>query len=438
MAKNPVTLFSKDLRTLRSVLWLRPAAYCVLAALAAITIAAVDQFLPADVFYWLPEIDASIVRDLLQLLAGSMLTITTVTMSVLMLVLSIATGQASPRAVPELMADPVTQNALGTFLANFVFSLATLLLLGLGVIAGPGITLAFLFATLLVVAALRYLVQWIHHVADTVKINRVIERVCTQAHNVLESFLERAQNEDSVGDAPPRIEGAAVMAQSAGYVQFIDEVAAAELAKSDGLRIAFLVAEGDFVHSARAMANVGGGETESGDAAKKVCGIVTIGHDRSPEGDPVLGFELLAEIASRALSPGINDPQSALICLHYAGSLLARAAQVAPAEFPPPHLANGRVTVIRPTFEAMLIRSVRPVARDGAAMAEVLSAIMDLLMDLAEIAAPDYLDAITEEASRCQDLGQSRLLLEQDRKSLRETGEALGEKIQERRQAGGR
>ncbi len=183
-------VLKNEARAIRTALWFRPTAYCLLAVIVAVLVATVDGFLPRDALAWLPQIDSASVEDLLKLLAGSMLTVATVTLSVLMLVLSLAAGQASPRAVPEVMADPVTQNALGTFLATFVFALTALLLLGFDAVNRPGVTLIFCCALLLVMNSVRYLVQWIHHVADSLKLNRIVHRIHRQAQSVLESYLD--------------------------------------------------------------------------------------------------------------------------------------------------------------------------------------------------------------------------------------------------------
>src|SRR3546814_10272282 len=74
---------------------------------------------------------------------------------------------------------------------------------------------------------------------------------------------------------------------------------------------------------------------------------VVIGFERSREGDPRLGFELLAEIACRSMSPAVNDPQSARACVDYLGALLAAAGSRPPADYPPSHSAAGRVAFVR-------------------------------------------------------------------------------------------
>src|SRR3546814_12463200 len=112
-----------------------------------------------------------------------------------MLVLNLAAGQVSPRAVPEIMADRVTQNAMGTFLGTFVYALSALLLLGFEVVARSGVSLLFLGALLMMLNAVRYLVQWIHHVAEIPKINHPLHRVHRPAVAVLVSYPP---------DAPPK------------------------------------------------------------------------------------------------------------------------------------------------------------------------------------------------------------------------------------------
>jgi uncharacterized membrane protein len=406
-----------EFRAVRTALWFRPSAYCIIAALSAALVATIDGFLPPHILAWLPEVEVSTVTELLKLMAGSMLTVATVTLSVLMLVLSLAAGQASPRAVPEIMADPVTQNALGTFLATFTFALAALLLFGFGAVAGPGVTLIFFGALFLVLNALRYLVQWIHHVAETLKINRMIHRIHRQARAVLEAYLNSGAEAacETAQDVPG--EETAVFASSTGYVQLIDARRLHKLVCDHDLSVRLCVQEGDFVHAHRRLMLVRG-DLAGHELRKALQSTVVVGFDRSHEGDPRLGFELLAEIACRALSPGINDPQTALSCIEYLGSLLALAAAPAAADYPPETTADGRVTFIRSGFDALLERALRPVVRDGAAEAEVMTTVMQVLCDLSASAAPDHLDAVLQEAERAEAFGMSALALERDRQAF--------------------
>ena len=244
-------VLKNEIRAVRTALWFRPTAFCLLAVLAALLLATVGALLPDGVFGWLPDVQVGAVQDLLKLLASGMLTVATVTLSVLMLVLSIAAGQASPRTVPEVMADPVTQNALGTFLATFVYSLTALLLFGLEAVAGPGVTLVFFGALLLAVNAVRYLVQWIHHVAESLKVNRIVHRVHRQATAVLDAYL--AENEAAPADrttlpAQRGREPVELRPETTGYVQLIDAGRLQQIAEELELEIEVCLQEGDFIH----------------------------------------------------------------------------------------------------------------------------------------------------------------------------------------------
>lgn len=418
-------VLKSEAREVRTALWLRPAAFCIAAALGAGLLGSADALLPQAGLGWLPEVEVDTATEVLKLLATGMVTVATVTLSVLMLVLSMAAGQVSPRAVPELMADPVTQNALGTFLATFVYALAALLMIGFGVIGGGGITLVFLGAMLLALNALRYMVQWIHHIAEILKLNRIVHRIHRHAAAVLQEYFNSKSRTHC--EAAAAGEAALVLnPKSTGYVQLIDEHHLHHLAKGHDLTLRLLVQEGDFVHEhGRIMALHC--EAPDEEVLNALRSAVVIASERSHEGDPRLGFELLAEIACRALSPGINDPQSALACVDHLGSLLNMAAACPPDAYPADCSEDGRIAFVRTGFADMLHRAFRPVMRDGAGHAEVLCAIMEVLRELAAEAAPEYLDSLVEEARRAEVLGEAALQLDADKRALCRIGKELRE-----------
>lgn len=429
------TLFpvlKNEIRTVRTALWLRPTAFCIAAALAAALLATANALLPRGSFSWLPEIDVTTVEELLRLLATGMLTVATVTLSVLMLVLSLAAGQVSPRAVPEIMADRVTQNALGSFLATFVYALAALLLLGFGAVSGPGVTLVFFGALLLALNAVRYIVQWAHHVAEILKINHMIDRVHHHGLAVLEAYLGGGADVDCKELPTAGRDVTTVQPDSAGYVQLIDEKRLHHVACDEDLVVRLRVQEGDFIHPHAQLMEVLGAKPQD-EVVEALRGAVVVGYERSHEGDPRLAFVLLAEIACRALSPGINDPQSARSCVQYLGSLLALAASCPPGRYPPSRSADGRVDFVRSDFRVMLERAFRPIMRDGAAMAEVIIAIMSVLRELCRQAAPDYLDCVAEEARRAEALGEASLQHEADKKALHRMADELRSIVARRR-----
>ncbi len=363
-------------------------------------------------------IDQTAVSQLLRMLAGGMLTITTVTLSVLILVLSLAAGQASPRSLPELMADTVIQNALSTFLATFVFAVAALSLFGFGVVEPEGVAFIFAAALLLGAAAMKYLVQWIHHIANHLQLNLIAQRLYLQADASLEDYI-RNRSDFQSSSSDNLVGGITVHPSKAGYVQFIDIDRLQDLAESLDLEVELTLREGDFAHPRQPVMVAAVQDDLSQKSLDGLKSCLVIGPKRTSEGDPLLGFELLAEIACRALSPSLNDPQTALLCVNYMGALLARAAEVPEALYARCCTQNGRVKLVPIGFADMLQRAVRPLVRDGAGSAEVICGLVDLLSVAARSASPEYVPFLLEEAHRARDYALEELSLDADKESMK-------------------
>ncbi|MEQ9329418.1 MAG: DUF2254 domain-containing protein [Rhodospirillales bacterium] len=425
------------LRDIRTALWLRPSLFCLIAIAAALVAGLAGIVVPKSVSELLPAVNTEAVTRFLELLAGSMLTAATVVLSALMLVLNLVAGQASPRAVPELMADRVTQNALGIFLATFVFSVTALLLFAFDSVLGSASMLLFVIAIAMVAMSIGSLLQWIHHVADALKLNRVIERLAFQASYVLDRYIvEDGEGDDDIEETSSPLREAEAMRVTpgfTGYVQFIDLERIGRTAEDNDLRVNILVHEGDFLHPDRAFALVAGPEgAELDEAARTIARSVVLGAERSSEGDPQLGIELLAEVACRSLSPGINDPKSALTCIEYLSALMVRAAKCPASRYPSGILFEGRVRQVRQSFPDLLERAWRPVMRDGGRHAEVICAVMQALSELAEKADRSHLDAVAGEVDRAEAFGEQLLQLEVDRKTLSDIAATARKAIESR------
>src|SRR5690606_29964410 len=170
-----------------------------------------------------------------------------------LLVFNMAASQASPRALPGLMADEATQNALSTFIATFVFAMAGMLGLALEAYDKSRLSLLFGIGLMLTVLALRYLVQWIHHIAGTLRLGNIVARV----HADTQVSLARFQADPYLGAHPVegrrRVEdGTATLATvRSAYLCGIDTDGLQEIAARNGLTIELLCRPGDFLHRDR-------------------------------------------------------------------------------------------------------------------------------------------------------------------------------------------
>ena len=417
-----LSLIRQRLRDIRSALWFRPASFCFGVVLLSVLVVLAEDSLPDTMFRPLPVVEEGTVVTLLQVLAGSMMTVTAVTLSVLMLALSLAVAHASPRTVPELMADSVTQNALGTFLAAFVFSLCGLFLLGVDVAGERALTLIYLIALLLVAAAVVYFVQWMHHVASVIRINKVVSRIHRQSRRVLENYLAQDGRRDPADDIGELENPVDVFPASAGYVQLIDLDTLDRLAAEHDLRVEVLVCEGAFVQCRLPAMRVAAGNSPP---AAALASCLVIGPERSPASDPLLGFELLTEIASRALSSGVNDPQTALLCIDHLSDLLIEAAAVAPEDYPPGWSPTGRVRLLRSDFGSMLQRAYRPIMRDAPGSMEVMTSVVEALTTIARVGQADYVDALRAEVDRALSYALAHLHYDKDKQALKQAAAKL-------------
>ncbi|MBL26343.1 MAG: hypothetical protein CMM50_02160 [Rhodospirillaceae bacterium] len=410
---------------LRSQLWFRPAAFCIVAALISIAVPFAEVLVPKGWVSWFGDTHAATAQEVLKFLASGMLTIITIIMSALMLVLSVASGQASPRAVPELMADPVAQNTLGIFLATFVFSFGALIVIGADLVERRGMAIYAVATLVLVILVLRYLLEVIHHVPDILKINTMIARVHRQAEAVLQQyFAEAADDPAAAGPAPQKIaEGVPVWPKRVGYVRWVDHDLLVEAAEEHNVRIELLFRIGEFVSKAAPLMLVEGLPDDENDrdaVIDRLRSLIAIGSERSSAGDPLLGIDLLAEIASRALSPGINDVGSTITCIDYLESLLAIAGRGAPASYPPAWIGEGRVMRHPVGFAVMLRHAIRGPARDGAMKVEVALEFLSAIKKLTAISDSAYRNDLLSEARRIAGQAEQALALQSDRDRVKD------------------
>jgi uncharacterized membrane protein len=168
------------------------------------------------------------------------------------------------------------------------------------------------------------------------------------------------------------------------------------------------------------------------DAQAQLARSVAIGGERTPEDDPRLGIEILSEIACRALSPSMNDPQSAIVCINYLAALMTRAGQVAATDYPIAQVKGGRVTRRVIAFEQFLIRAFRPVVREGAGQVEVLKRVLYALAEMVPVISKDHLKTVADEADRAAEMARDRLTLEDDRNAVEDAAKAVKAAVRER------
>ena len=266
-------------------------------------------------------------RSILSTIAGSMISVAGTVFAVTFAAVVYASGSYGPRLLTNFMTDRGNQLSLGVFIATYVFALLTLRTIRLpsetgASVSTPGFVpeLSMLTALGLALLSVAVLVYFLHHVPNSIRINNVVAGIGeTALRQVRERYPHRwAGDVIETGEAEV---GEPVTARATGYLEVIDYRTLGRVTREGDRSLRLAVRTGDFVHPGMALAYVEGGLTE--DVADRVLSAFATGSSRTADQDIEFSVDELVEIALRALSPGINDPFTAITCLHWITATLA-------------------------------------------------------------------------------------------------------------------
>jgi uncharacterized membrane protein len=415
-----MTIWSWHIGRFFNKIWVHIALY----GLAGLAVALLAVFgAPLVGLFQRELISTSAVMVLLQILASSMLAVTTFSVSIMLTAFGAAASSATPRATVLLQNDTTTQQVLASFVGAFVFSLVSISGLQIA-LYGPAGRLVLFLATLAVLAlVVVQLVRWIGHLADYGRLADTISRLEQATAAALQArmddpYLGGVPLSDGVLAANPgvgRVDGTVT-----GYVQTIDTAGLQAIAKRLGVQIALRVQPGKFAHPGMALAEVcGAGPVRQADCdAIRRCFV--IGTGRNFQQDPRFGVLSMAEIASRALSPGINDPGTAIDILGRQVRLLCLWQTKAPTE--PSHpdiLVPGLklADLIQDAFAAP--------ARDGAEVIEIGLILQKRLAALIAAKGQDFAAPCLAMSEHALAHARQALVLPQDRQAVEDAAGTL-------------
>ncbi|RRQ24079.1 DUF2254 domain-containing protein [Guyparkeria sp. SCN-R1] len=327
----------------------------------------------------------------LSIIAGSMTTIAGVVFSMTLVVLSLASSQLGPRLLRSFMRDPPTQVVLGTFVATFLYCVLVVLTIRRGDEDAFVPHLSVTLGVLLAVISLGVLIYFIHHVAISIQANQVVARVGHELIDVLERLFPETIGQGPAGESASAPDAAflrrfdreaePVCSSGDGYLQFIDADALMALAVRDDVVVRLECHPGHYVVAGGPLLRVWPTGKRGDKLAREVNAAFALGNQRTSGQDIEFALYELVEIAVRALSPGINDPFTAIACVDRLGSALCRLAT---REMPSPyrHDSEGTLRVIAPSpsFPTMLDAAFDQIRQHGRTNVAVSIRLMETLV----------------------------------------------------------
>jgi len=372
--------------------WFLPLIMTVAAiALSAGTLA-LDRDPPLALYRWLPwseGLGGSNARLIMSTVSGSIITAASLVFSLTLVSLTLAARQLGPRLLSMFMRDRVTQVALGTFVATFVFALLVLASLDDPSDTDLAPRASIFVALLLTLLSFGLLVAFIHHLARSLNADVVVARLAQDLRAQLTELLCTDRQTSDIGNrSPPQWgDGLAIQSHASGYVQTIDCKALVELACAHDTEIAMHRRAGQFVHRGEPIALVRddvGGSEEIGHA---VCGAIVFGPRRTDAEDPEFVFQAIVEIGLRALSPGLNDPYTARTCIDWLGEVLAQVlAGHMPDHLYRDHEGQVRLHTVPHTPAGFFDAALNEIRQSAEGNVPVLIRIAETLARLAAVA----------------------------------------------------
>lgn len=348
----------------------RVALFAGLAVLAVGLVEIAGRYVPDDLAGW---IDVGSVDRLLNHIISAMLVVTTFSLTVMVSVQQNSASQWTPRVHQLLMEDSTTQNTLATFIGAYVYALTAIALREIGWIASDGATISFFVTLLVLIMVIGSLIRWIFHLqtlGSLINISRRIEdRVQEHFHA---RYAAPCLGGHALTDETEIPTGSiAVGAPQSGYVTRIWADGLQEQAIARGIRIYLVAPIGSFVARGEPLALVAMETAPQGAVDtpldQMICEHIPLSDVRTFGQDPRLGLIVLAEVASKALSPGINDAGTAIDVLHRLTRLLVGYED----ESPPDRPTHDRLHVPPLTPDDLIEDAFDAIARDGAGVIEV-------------------------------------------------------------------
>lgn len=307
------------------LLWVKATYFALLAIIAAIASIYLGEFVPFDVFQ---KIGADTVDTILNILASSMLAVTTFSLTTVVSAYAAATSSVTPRATKLLMQDSTAQNALSTFIGSFIFSLIAIIFLNSGMYDQKGRVVLFVVTLGVIAIILVTLIRWIEHLSRLGRVGETSELVEGVTERALlararEPYLGANPLVDRELDIPEN--AIPVRSDETGNVQYMDMEKLDHLSREKDLDIYVVSLPGDFVSVSSVLIYVD--KPVSNETRRELIGAFMIGHERSFEQDPRFGLCVLAEVAARALSAAVNDYGTAIDIINRGVRLLTKYAQ---------------------------------------------------------------------------------------------------------------
>ena len=408
-----------------NALWVIPSAGALLAVLIVFSASWVSALVPSES---LPQIDKETVEGLLDVIASSMLAVSTFSLSIMVSAFASASNSATPRAIELVMGDDNTRMAIASFISAFIFAIIAKVALGIGYYGHNGLFALFVSTILVMLYLIVTLIRWVSTLSQLGRLENTLTKIQTAA----EASLLAYRNDHNMGARwTSTVDALAypLYAERSGYITHIDMASLQQQAEENDWYIHIAVRPGAMIMPDTVLAYVNLQPEQYAKEFEKhpalcLSDCFVMDASRTYEQDPVWGVIVLSEAAQRALSPAVNDPGTSIRVM---SALLHLFVDTIPTKEQLDSIKNyDRLSIVEMNCGEWVEEGFLPIARDGATSVEVGLVMQKVLAGIARN-APET--AMRSAARRVAILARERfvssLLYESDKQKVLSKHEEL-------------
>lgn len=423
--------FSSWWYDLQDSLWFVPAMITIFSLVLALALLQLDHALRLDQrstesssYFFAFGGGAEGARGVLAAIAGTMITVTGVVFSLTVVSLQLASSQYTPRILRRFTGDRGNQVVLGVFIGTFTYALLVLRSIrsseDQGMVFVPAISVTVAIG--LVVLSIGFLIFFIHHTTRSIQASVIVQHAADETLELVDRIFPEELEESELESPPvpplPETTAFRVRVDHGGYVQSVDESTLADLAAADDtervIRLEHHV--GSYLVSGAVIGSVWPASSCNGDVEEGIKRAVILGAERTLQSDIGYGIRQLADIAIKALSPGINDPTTATMAVDRIADVLVRIGS-RPTRPPVRKGRDGQGLLLLPgpTFEQLVDVAFTQIRHYGVADPMVAEHLVLVLGRISEHVKMEHREVLIDHAHRVLEAAKEELTLRADR-----------------------
>jgi len=338
---------------LRGGFLVRPLAVTLVLGAAGALFSQLEETFPAA-GSWVPSLifpshaDPTVGQAILGVIATSIMTVVSIVFAILLMTLTLASMQFSPRIIVSFARDRVTQWTLGLFLGTFSYCIAALP--AARSMPRPFMPAAtVLGAMALALCCVGMLLFFIHHISQAISVSHIVDRIASETVVIIDETMPKPRGLPvhtgaRAFDLGPQ--AAVLPSPTSGYLRFIDQKRLVQLAKAYRIKVQVLRRVGQFIPEGTPLAKVDRADRITLERRLELARAFDLGPSRTLQQDLEFGILQIVDIALKAISPAVNDPTTAINCVDQLSRILIRYVAKEPPEtvlYAPPGL--GRVAL---------------------------------------------------------------------------------------------